>query len=75
MKKYIAFIALVLALSACKKERCLKCTTTVSGVSTEQDEICDTDKDVLDAEQEKFELLIGDFVEMGWEATVNCVRQ
>ncbi len=79
MKKYLlwsfCFVALLAFLPACKKERCLKCTTTVSGVDQVQPEVCDTDQDVLDAEEEKLQNLVNDFVEMGWEASIDCSRQ
>ncbi|MEL6638622.1 MAG: hypothetical protein AAFW73_16805 [Bacteroidota bacterium] len=62
------------ALPACKKERCLQCTTVVSGIKEMRPEICDTDSEVLDAEQEKLQDLVDDFVKMGWSASVSCER-
>lgn len=70
-----ALVGIVFFLSACNREECLKCTTIVSGVSTDQPEICDTDKDVLNAKEEEYKALVADFVNDGWEASVNCVRQ
>lgn len=78
MKKIICLSALVaglLFLSACKKEECLKCTTTISGIATDQPEICDKEEEVLDAKEEEYRALVAAFANDGWETSITCTRQ
>lgn len=69
------FFLVLMALPSCKKERCLKCTTEVNGIATDQPELCDTDKDLLDAKEAEYEALVADFVNDGWDASISCTRQ
>lgn len=53
----------------------MKCTTTINSSSTQHPELCDKDKDVLNAQEEEYRALVEDFANDGWDVTVECIRQ